>query len=272
MYSMSKDDLIKALTSGAGGMEQLRLDIPADWDPEAIRDSTTIKDVFANDVLRIINVWIIPILLVAGILAQLAGWPMTERFMMAGLSGLFMISGLGALADRFYMSRNESLGNYENLAVFIFRSGSNFWKYQNFDDDVAVSFKPVFYLVGLAVGTIALGWWLALGILTLAAIAKIYTIIMMDSKGNALLRYKQHWETQQEADLRDADLIREAQARAAREIEAIEQGLVRNPAFGQKEGEPEYIDPRANAMTEDGPVYEPVHPYSDKDNFPKDDS
>lgn len=242
MYEMSKEALIQALT-GRDSTTPPRLDIQVDWDPQAIKEETQYTDENSNIIIGSITLYGIPLLFFIGFLAQAFGGVMIDQICMAIFSGLVLATGLGAVADRFYLDRNERAGNFKNVAFQVYRVGSSYWKYKNFDQNLEASVPPIMYLVALATGTIALHWYLGLFLLTLAAVAKIYMIIMVDSKARSLIRYQETWEAQEAADKLQA-------AERQSMIDAKKQEVADILAAA---GEP----PEHNVVTAEGPVYDP---------------
>ncbi len=247
MYAVSKEDLIKKILSGEAP-EAPRLDIPADWDPDVIREVTTSKDRIATTIIGYIKTWVIPGLLAIALIAQIFEIPLLNQFCLGVFSGLMVMSGAGAIMDRFFMDRNEKAGNYTRLARFLYRAGASYWKYKDFNDNIGSTFGPISYVAFLVAATITLGWYLGFALLVLAALANAYVIIMRDTKARALIRYKESWDAQVEAD--QEEIIRRAEEDARNQAE-IEKILLES---GGEAPEPPV---EANAVDADGPVYVP---------------
>lgn len=246
MYAVNKEEFIKSLFEGANGQvrELGRLDISADWDPDVIRESTTRQNGLAETILRNIKAYLIPGIFVLAFIAQLSGLGILSHLCMGLFAGLLVLSGLGAVMDWLFMNRNEKAGNYRHLADFLYRSGSTYWKYRDFNEDLSVSFKPVAYVAFLAAATVTLGWYLGLFLLTLTALTNGYVVLMRDKKAQSLILYKKKWDIQVEAEQELA--IRQAEEEAEKEREI-------NKIILESRGE----TPEPNAMDENGSVYVP---------------
>ncbi len=245
MYAVTKEDLIKKIL-GSGAPEIPRLDIPADWDPDVIREITTKQDEMGRVVLGHIKAYVVPGILIIAFLAQLSGYSMANQVCMGIFSGLAVVSLFGAIMDRFFLDRNERAGNYARVARFVYRSGSSYWKYKDFNEDISVTFKPGLYVAFLVAATISLGWYLGLAILVLTTVANGYVIYMRDSKARALIRYKEAWDTQVELDQQAA--IARAEENAKKEAEI-------NQILLESGGEAPEPPVEANAVDKDGPVH-----------------
>lgn len=240
MHEVSKEELINSLLGGQP-RELPRLDIPADWDPDYIRAASTRDDELSTSILKVIKGLVIPFLFVLGLIAQFWGSPMLEQFSMGLFSGILVLSGLGAVADRFFMTRNEGTGNFKRIADSVYRDGSSYWEYKDFGDSVGVASKPIFFVGLLATASIILGWYLSLFILTLTTVANVYVLIMVDTKAKALITYKKKWDLQKQAE--DEFAIRQAEEVAKKNAEIDD--IMRSA------GEL----PEANALDKDGPLH-----------------
>ncbi len=248
MYAVSKEDLIKKILGSSVPETIPRLDIPADWDPDVIREITTKRDEMGITILGHIKAYVVPGILIIALLAQLSGYSMVNQVCMGIFSGLAVVSLFGAIMDRFFLDRNERAGNYLRVARYVYRAGSSYWKYKDFNEDISVSFKPGMYIAFLVAATISLGWYLGLAFLVLTTVVNGYVIYMRDSKARALIRYKEAWDTQVELDQQAAIARAEENAKKEEEIQKI---LLES---GGEAPEPA-VD--ANAVDAYGPVYVP---------------
>lgn len=208
--------------------------------------------------MKAIKAYTIPCLLVVAFFAQLFSAGMLNQFCMGLFSGLMVLSGIGAVVDRFYLDRNERAGAYIRVANAVYRNGSTYWKYKDFDDDngFTTTFAPAFYVTFLIASTIALGWYLALGIVVLTTVANVYVAMMRDKKARSLILYKKKWDMQTEAEHEMTIHRAEENLRHEEEINRI---------ILESGGEAPELPPEPNAMTANGPVYDPGPPTDSED-------
>ena len=237
---------------GGGGLPDP--DIPANYDPDKIRDNTEPTKRQSDLGRKYMVAGVLPFLLGMGLTGIVFDLVWLEQIAATALLGLLIFNIALNVMGFQYVRSNEQKGSFVSVAHLVFRADSPYWTYRKIEvmDWTPLS-RDLTFILMLICGPFLLQWYGVMTVAILSTLADLIVAEVFNRKGKGLVEYKRRWD--------------EFQAKKQEEAAAAKRkhdDMIRD-VLGDGDGEQFDIlvtqdkrdFPEANALSAEGPVHIP---------------